>query len=332
MAGAFFEGLIPGLMTCALILCLRRGRLGWAIVFWVAIGVVARDSVPFARPRCAGEGDVRVAFLDAGQGDAALVQTCTAALVIDAGGGRPGPGVGRAVERALIALGAPWIDALAVTHGDFDHRGGAARLIERGRVDSLWLPDRAHADATMVALANLADRHGVAVRWLGEGDRLMLGGRIDVEVLWPPRRPRVGDPPGSRNDASLVLRIVAGGLSSLWMADVSTAVEDALIDRRTHLRADLLKVGHHGSARSSGRRFLAAVRPQLAVLSAPCLATRGLPAPEIHARLASAARAVAWTGRDGAVRVQRRKEDGRLVWRGFAPERPCLPEPAEAAN
>jgi beta-lactamase superfamily II metal-dependent hydrolase len=76
-----------------------------------------------------------------------------------------------------------------------------------------------------------------------------------------------------------------------------------LIENGTDLTADLLKVGHHGSRHSTTMDFLFAVRPRVAILSAPCRATRGLPHPQVFKNLADQGIALYWTGREGAITV-----------------------------
>jgi competence protein ComEC len=144
------------------------------------------------------------------------------------------------------------------------------------------------------------------------GDPALQLGDVEVAPLWPPRDGRARD----RNDASLVLRVSVGGSVLLLPGDLEQASEAALA-RRGGLRADVLKLAHHGSRTSSSPPLLDAVAPSLAVVSAPLHGRFGMPHPEVVERLAARGLAWRWTGRDGALLIGL---GPRLVVRAFAAE------------
>ncbi|MEZ4354406.1 MAG: ComEC/Rec2 family competence protein [Myxococcota bacterium] len=307
--------------------CLRRGRLSVALAVWLAVGVLGAEPGPVAPPIWRAPGSV---FLDVGQGDATLVRARGSALLVDAG---PGPADGRGgagVARALRALGVHRLDALVVTHGDLDHRGGAPGVLDALPVDELWLPAAGRDDPALLALVEAAGARGTPTRWLHAGMALHLRGELRVDVLWPAaeRAPGAG-----RNDASLVLRTTLAGRSTLLTADVGERVERALLagGLAESGRLDVLKLGHHGSRGSSSAAFLEALRPGLLVLSAPCDAARGLPNAGLLRRLGTAGFRLAWTGRDGAVRVAS-GPGGGLVWQGWGGARRCEGDPEARAK
>ena len=104
---------------------------------------------------------------------------------------------------------------------------------------------------------------------------------------------------GNGNDASLVLRVDYGETSLLLTGDAEAAAEQAMMDAGLPLAADVLKVGHHGSAASTSAAFLAEVAPQAAVISAGAENRFGHPSPAVLARLAG-------------VQVLRTDEQGRV--------------------
>jgi beta-lactamase superfamily II metal-dependent hydrolase len=131
------------------------------------------------------------------------------------------------------------------------------------------------------------------------GDAPLRIGDLALTPLWPPR----DRGPYGRNDASLVLRVELAGRVVLLPGDVESAGEHALVAEQGALRADILKLAHHGSRTSSSARFLDAVGPAFAVVSAPLRGRFGMPHPEVVARLAERGLAFGWTGRDGALLV-----------------------------
>ena len=306
---------------------LRRGGVWLPLLVWFA-GTVLEPAPSLGQGRIVASP--RVVFFDVGQGDAALIQGRETSILIDAGGGARGTTAGEGLLTSLRALGVGRIDVLAISHGDADHRQGAARVMQDLAVGALWLPDGAQQDGRLQGLAGRARALEIPVVWRATGDAMRWGDGLGVEVLWPPRE----DPDVSRraswNDLSMVLRVHLNGRVLLFTGDIGSEVEANLVATGAPLRADLLKVAHHGSRASSAEAFLQAVSPRLAVLSAPCLASRGLPHPEVLARLRRYAEQLAWTGRDGAISVSLGAQ-GALDGVGWAASRPC-PSPTLTAQ
>jgi competence protein ComEC len=309
-------GVAPGahglVLSCALALaCIRMRRTSLRL----ALALLAAAAPAWGPPPALEPPVPRVVFLDVGQGDAAVVQGRAGALLVDAG-----PAVAsrfdageRVVLPALGALGVERLDLAVASHADLDHRGGLAAVLRGLPVAKLWLPPGGRAEPAFAELVALARARGVAIEERALGDPPLVAGDLRVETLWPPRAGR----PEGRNDASLVLRVEAAGRRVLLPGDLEAAGEAALLAHVPELRADVLKLGHHGSRSSSTARFLAAVAPALAVVSAPRHGRFGMPHPELRARLAEAGLAWRWTGRDGAVGVGL---GGTLCVRGFAGE------------
>jgi beta-lactamase superfamily II metal-dependent hydrolase len=122
------------------------------------------------------------------------------------------------------------------------------------------------------------------------------------------------EPDASANDSSLVLRISYGSRAALLVGDAEQAEERALLARPPgSLRADLLKVGHHGSRTSSSPELLTAVRPALAAISAGVRNRFGHPHPRTLAALGAQGIAVARTDRGGAVVWETDGEEVRVT-------------------
>jgi competence protein ComEC len=227
------------------------------------------------------------------------VQGRAGSLLVDGGVAVPGrfDAGERVVLPALGALGVRRLDLVVASHADLDHAGGLAAVLRELPTRRLWLPPGGRSDPAFHALVALARGQGVVIEERAAGDPPLWLGDVAVEPLWPPRSVRHT----TRNDASLVLRVRVNGRVVLLPGDLERAGEEGLTRSLATLRADVLKLGHHGSRTSSTLAFLRAVAPALAIVSAPLHGRFGMPHAETLERLAAAGVPWRWTGRDGAL-------------------------------
>jgi competence protein ComEC len=197
--------------------------------------------------------DPRVTFLDVGQGDAIAIRSGTHTILVD--GGRDS----RILE-LLAGRGIRRIDAVVLTHAHPDHCGGLEDVIDRFGAGVVWLsPWRFRGDCAQRMLDACAAAQ-TPIHLIRDGDELTLGG-VEIVAQIADRNFRRSP----ENNSSVVLRVSAGGRRFLLMGDAEKEAEHFFLDR--DLRADVLKVGHHGSRSSTGDAFLDAVAPRLAVIS-----------------------------------------------------------------
>jgi competence protein ComEC len=269
-------------------------RIAWTLAILAALALAPPPRIEPLPPR--------VVHLDVGQGDATLVQGTRAAILVDAGTALPdGADMGASVVvPALHALGVRRLAVAVASHGDLDHRGGLASVLRAIPTERLWLPLGALREPAFAALAAEAHALGVRVEERGAGSPRESIGDLQVESLWPPP---AAEAVRSRNDRSLTLRIEVAGRTLLLAGDLEATAEAALIARGAPLRAEVLKLSHHGSRTSSSAAFLDAVGGSVAVASAPRWSRFGMPHPDVADRVHGAGYALWWTGRDGAVLV-----------------------------
>ena len=229
-----------------------------------------------------------------GQGDAIVLPTGPGAgVLVDAG-----PDIA-AVDRCLHRLGIDSLPLVLLSHLDADHVGGLRGALEGRDVGEVVTGPLSPADDREPAVASLIRRSGAGRSTLVPGDRRTVG-PVALEVLAPD--PAWATAAAAANDLSMVVRATARGISVLLTGDLGAEAEARLRRTGTDLRADVLKVPHHGS-RDADQEFLAATGARLAVVSVGADNTYGHPAPRLMAWLTQAGMRVHRTDREGDLAV-----------------------------
>lgn len=264
---------------------------------------------PFAPQADAGR--MELTTIDVGQGDALLlVGPQGDAVVIDAGG-LPNYGgrqvrfdVGEAVVSPYLwSRSIQRLRALAVTHPDADHMGGAAAVLRNFQVEELWLGSDGFEEEYR-ELTDIARQLGIPTRRLHAGEQIELG-EASIEVL-SPEHPLAA----SANDRSLAMAVRYGEQVFLLTGDLETEGERRVVSRLPHSRAGFLKVAHHGSDTSTGGELLGRLEPAIATVSAGYQNVHGHPSPRVVARLRARRTMILRTDVEGTVTVQ---TDGRRL-------------------
>jgi competence protein ComEC len=293
----WFGGLLGALTLLAatvalVVLAARRGLGRWlaaAVVVAVLVQVPVRSAVTAWPP----PGWDLIAC-DVGQGDALVLNAGPhTAVEIDAG---PDPVL---IDRCLRELGIDYVALLAFTHYHLDHVGGLAGVLHGRRVGRVITGPLADPATGVDLVAGLLGAHRLAVAAPPVGARFAIG-RVQVQVLGPAAA--FHDTRSDPNNSSLVLRASVGDVSILLPGDAEIEAQQAMLAAGVDLRADVLKVPHHGSAYSDPA-FLAAVRARVAVISVGRHNDYGHPSPMLLGYLGRLGAPVRRTDQDGDVAV-----------------------------
>ena len=217
-----------------------------------------------------GEEEVplRVTVFDVGQGLAVLLEYDGRYGLYDSGPDSAGLG------DSLRARGVEELEWVVLSHNHRDHVGGFVdgSLSEKSpvRIKRLFVGPDTAGGIWRDSVLYVAHKRGIPVDTLVRGDVVQLGsagGSLsaempDIRVMWPPDYETVDG-----NHGSVVLQVSWGAGSALLTGDLDSLGERELLELSPTLSADLLQVGHHGSAGSSGLAFLAQVMPEYAVAS-----------------------------------------------------------------
>ena len=274
----------------------RRGvRRRWLVAGAVAaaVSVLVVGIAGRGVPEVLAADDVRVSFLDVGQGDATLIQLGATSVLVDTG-----PPEGPILER-LEESGVKRLDALVLTHAETDHEGAALGVIERFSPRFVVDGGAGWPSAVQRALPGAIARARARLHAPAAGDVIALG-QIRLEVLWPPPRATSWRADGNPNNSALVMRLEAGGLSMLLAADAESEITRPLASEPV----DVLKVAHHGSADPGLPALLAHIKPRIAAIEVGRDNRYGHPAPSTLAALVATVPTVLRTDRDGTVRLR----------------------------
>ncbi|MGH7660781.1 MAG: ComEC/Rec2 family competence protein [Vulcanimicrobiaceae bacterium] len=248
--------------------------------------------------------DLRITVIDVGQGDAILIQTPRGhALMIDTGGklerGKSDDGTSlaeavgeRIVVPFLIRQGIHHVDAILLTHPHGDHVGGVAPILRTLGADAFFDGGQEYGGHAYRDALDEAQRRHVRVVAPRAGDVWRTGDGVTLRFLTGTNMP-VDDPKDEINENSLVamLECTCGRVwpfRALFMGDAGKVAERILLAAHADVRADLLKVGHHGSRYASSLEFLRAVGAHDAVISDGRHNLYHHPAPETLEALSAA--------------------------------------------
>lgn len=295
----------PGpLVLCAYYGTAAAGALvlrGAARGRWKALLLSLMALLPLLPAALGGElPELRITFLDVGQGDAICVEFPRGeTLLVDAGPGGDAAAGRRVVVPFLKARGRSRLETVVLTHAHDDHYGGFDEVFEELPVDRS-VAGRGGGQVPPRFAPSRGDLGGAAFFEVARGDFIARGDGASVAVLHPTGSPCAETQAGQNNN-SVVLMVAFGRTRALLCGDLEQEAEDALCRSGVSLRADVLKVGHHGGASSCTAEFLRRVSPTWAVVSAGAQNRFGHPSPKTMARLREANIAILRTDLHGAV-------------------------------
>lgn len=230
------------------------------------------------------EDALHVHVIDVGKADAILLESPDANVLVDCGTAE----AAEDVLRYLAARGIDRLDAVWISHPDDDHCGGLPTVLQTVSADAVVESPVGESISGMTALPQ-----AVPLRRAAVGERYAYGA-MTFEVLGP-----LQDYAESNND-STVFRLQYDGFSMLFCGDMEAQAERDLLEGGAALRADVLKVAHHGSDTSTSAALLEAVQPRYAVISSGEDRSM-LPRNAVLQRLHTAGSEIFRTDTDGAV-------------------------------
>lgn len=296
----WITAVLAGVAAAALVIaCVSRLPARPAIVALGALSLMALvPAVPIANTH-----GVELHVLDVGQGDAILLRTDRGRwLLFDAGPAWKGGDAGRTTILPYVRRRGGGLEAFVLSHPHTDHVGGASSVLAAMHPHIYW--DAAFAGGSEAYIASLSAAKKEHVEWhrVHPGDSVRVDG-VTLSFLAPDSAWTVGlrDP----NLASTVALVRYGAVRFLLVGDAEWAEEEWLLRKYPNgLRANVLKIGHHGSSTSSSDAFLAAVHPGIAIISVGAGNKYGHPSSDVLRALANAGAEVLRTDESGTIVVR----------------------------
>lgn len=253
------------------------------IIFSVGCSSSSSDAV---------NNQLKVHFIDVGQADSILIQQGNNAMLIDAGNNEDS----ETVKNYIAEQGIKKLDYVIGTHAHEDHIGGLDYVINNFEIDKIYMPKATSNTRTFEDVAFAIKNKEMKITTPVPGDSFKLG-EADCKIL-APNSASYKD----LNNYSIVIKVTYKNNSFMFTGDAEAISETEMLKKGFDVKADILKIGHHGSSSSTSDEFLKKVSPKYAVISAGKDNDYGHPHKEIMKKL-----------KDSGIAVYRTDESGTII-------------------
>lgn len=269
----------------------------------IAIATIFLTNFNISIPSNTAKEDCIVTFIDVGQGDSALISCGGEHMLIDAGENNSSDDV----LLKLRELGVKKLKYVMGTHAHIDHIGALDEVVREIEVENVILYNiqgklKGEAEGYDELLDAIRDT-GTNTIWAKAKNEFSVGSG-KLKILAPTKTP------DNLNNASIISKFTFGASSFLFMGDAEQSAELSLISSKADIKADVLKVAHHGASTSTCAKLLSKVKPKYAVIEVGANNTHGHPSSEVLTRLTNIGARIHRTDFCGDITV---KTDGKVI-------------------
>lgn len=202
--------------------------------------------------------ELKVHYIDVGQGDSILVQTKDKNILIDSGTRKSSDNLINYLKKQHIKK----LDYVIATHPHEDHIGGMPKVIDEFEIGNFYAPKKTANTKIFKDMILQLKKKNLKINVAKKGISLDLSNDSSLDFLAP-----VKDNYENTNDYSAVIKITHGNTKFLFTGDAEKTSERDILNSNVDLSSNVLKVGHHGSHSSSSKEFLDKVNPKMAIIS-----------------------------------------------------------------
>lgn len=202
--------------------------------------------------------NVKIHYIDVGQGDSTLIQVKDKNILIDAG---PRSSAEDLVKY-LKGINIQKLDYVIATHPHEDHIGGMVSIIKNFKIGEFYAPKKTATTKTFENMINELQNKKLKIQVAKAGNEISLTSNSKIEFLAPNNSDYE-----EINDYSAVTRLTYEDNNFIFMGDAEKLSEKEILQKGSNVKAQVIKLGHHGSSTSSSKEFLDKVTPKYAIIS-----------------------------------------------------------------
>jgi competence protein ComEC len=207
-------------------------------------------------------GEIKISFLDVGQGDAIYIRTPDDYQILIDGG----PSMDILEELGpVMPLYSRNIDILILTHPHSDHVNGLVEILKRFSVGKVFLVGTPSKNSYYKKFLELIKTKNIPVFFVTAKDDMKIGSHLYMDIIWPHEN-ETGRHYVNLNNASLSLRLLFQDQSIVLTGDAETEQEQEIMESGQNVKGGIFKAGHHGSRTASSDNFLDNVNPETVII------------------------------------------------------------------
>jgi len=244
--------------------------------------ILLMQLIKFATP------ELKIHFIDVGQGDSTLIITPSNKTILIDGGGNKNAENFDVGEQTLL----PYlldrkikkIDYLMISHFDADHSTGTIAVLENLKVKTLIISKQIEISDEYEKIIEIVKRKNVQVFVVKAGNQINIDKQVKLQILYPEEELKFAD----LNNNSIVAKLIYNNFSMLFTGDIEKEAEEYIVNKYNNtnaLKSNILKIPHHGSKTSSTEKLLQVVNPKVALIGVGKNNTFGHPNEEVLERL-----------------------------------------------
>lgn len=214
--------------------------------------------------------NLKIYFIDVGQGDSSLIVTPKNKTILIDGGGSINSDFDVGKNRLVPYIfdrGFTKIDVVIISHFDNDHIGGIFTILEELKVEKVYISKQTEVSNNYKKFLQLINEKNIKVYEVVAGNRIFIENSLYFDVVWPKKEQITNN---VLNNNAIVCNLHYKNFSMLFTGDIEEIAEKEILElylkNKNLIKADILKVGHHGSKTSSTEAFLRLVMPKVAVI------------------------------------------------------------------